>query len=120
MTFILEKSYFTYVQVWDNFKLRCSHGHAVRYGGGVGGITIPLRKAVAQWNKARHANLDICGHWHQFLDLGDVIVNGSLIGYNAFALRIKANYEPPRQAFFLIDETVGKTVVAPILLTEDR
>jgi hypothetical protein len=47
-------------------------------------------------------------------------VNGSLVGYNAFALSIKAGFEPPKQAFFLIDKSVGKTVVTPIILSEDR
>jgi hypothetical protein len=79
-----------------------------------------MNKAVAQWNKLRHVQLDVCGHFHQLLDGGNWIVNGSLVGYSAFALSIKAGYEPPQQAFFLIDKTVGKTLVCPIILTENR
>jgi hypothetical protein len=47
-------------------------------------------------------------------------VNGSLIGYNAYALAIKASPEPPVQAFFLIDSRFGKTVVCPVILDHDR
>jgi hypothetical protein len=117
--FIINDGYHTYVEVYDTV-VRFHHGHAVKYGGGVGGVTIPLNKAIAQWNKGRKADLDILGHLHQLLDGGNFIVNGSLIGYNAFALAIKASPEPPQQAFFLIDKDYGKTVVCPIILTSDR
>jgi len=53
---------------------------------------------------------------HQFKDGGNFICNGSLIGYNAFALSIKADYEKPKQAFFLVDKKRGKSIVAPIWL----
>ena len=43
--------------------------------------------------------------------------NGSLIGYNAYAMSIKADYEKPSQTFFLIHPRYGKTIVAPIELT---
>jgi len=44
-------------------------------------------------DKARHADLDVFGHFHQLKNLGNWVCNGSIIGYNAFALRIKADYE---------------------------
>ena len=112
---IPSRGYHSYLTVFDK-TIRFHHGHAIKYGGGVGGITIPVNKAIAQWNKARHADLDVFGHYHQRKDLGDWVCNGSLIGYNAFALSIKADYEVPQQSFFLIDRDRGKTIVAPILL----
>lgn len=118
--FIISDGYHSYIDVWDNYTIRFHHGHSIRYYGGVGGLSIPMNKAVAQWNKLRHVQLDVCGHFHQLLDGGNWIVNGSLVGYSAFALSIKAGFEPPQQAFFLIDKTVGKTLVCPIILTEDR
>lgn len=99
------------LKLWD-YTIRFHHGDAVNYGGGVGGLTIPLRKAISGWNTVQHANLDVCGHFHQMTDGGDFIVNGSLIGYNAYALRVKARYEPPQQAWFLVDHKRGKTVTA--------
>jgi hypothetical protein len=95
-----------------------SHGHNIRFAGGVGGVYIPINKAINQWNKLRHAYLDILGHFHTFRDGGNFIVNGSLCGYNAFAISIKADFEEPRQCFMLIDKKRGKTIVAPILLNE--
>ncbi len=99
-----------------NTRVRLHHGESVRYQGGVGGMTIPLNKAIAQWNKAKHADLDILGHWHQRLSTREAIVNGSLIGYSPFAVEIKAPYEPPLQSFALIHPRYGKTVEAPIFV----
>ena len=115
INFVIAEGYHTYVDVYD-YKVRLHHGHAIRYAGGVGGIFIPVNKAIAQWNKGRTVDLDVFGHFHQFKDGGNFICNGSLIGYNAFALSIKADYEKPKQAFFLIDRKHGKSIVAPIWL----
>jgi len=44
------------------------------------------------------------------------VSNGSLIWYNAYAESIKADFEKPAQAFFLVDKKRGKTIQAPISL----
>lgn len=113
--FIIEDAYLTYLKVYG-FTVRFHHGHAMRYQGGVGGIHIPLNKALAQWDKTRQADLTVCGHWHQYTPARRYVVNGSLIGYSPFAVWIKAEYEPPMQAFFLIDKARGVTVHIPILV----
>lgn len=116
--FIVPRAYHSYMEVYD-YTIRFHHGHNINYGGGVGGITIPVNKAIAQWDKIRQADLDIFGHFHQMLDGGKFIANGSLIGYNAYALSVKASAEPPAQQFFLIARKGArtfKTGVCPILL----
>lgn len=113
--FLIAEGYLSYLTVW-NFTVCFQHGHAIKYGGGVGGLTIPMNKAVAQWEKLRHADLYVAGHWHQFFDGGNFIINGSIIGYNPFAIWIKANFERPKQAFFLVNKKYNsKTVVIPIM-----
>lgn len=92
------------------------HGHAIRYGGGVGGIYIPINKAIAQWDKSERADLTVFGHFHQQRDGGNFICNGSLIGYSSFAQSIKADFEKPKQCLFLIDSKRGKTCTWPILV----
>lgn len=113
--FIINEGYHTYVKVYD-YTLRFSHGHAIKYGGGIGGIFIPVFKAISQWNKGKFANLDLFGHFHQMKDGGNFITNGSLIGYNAFAVKIKADYEKPKQAFLLIDKSRFVICTRSILL----
>jgi len=118
--FCIDKSYLTYVTLFDKYVLRFHHGDAIKFQGGVGGITIPVNKAIAQWNKSRTAYLDVFGHYHQMLDGGKFVSNGSLIGFNAYAIGIKASYEEPKQAFFLIERDKGKTAVHPIFVSSDK
>lgn len=96
-----------YQDVYE-FTVRSSHGDDVNYGGGVGGITIPINKAIAKWNTQRRADVDIMGHWHQCIALPWLVVNGSLIGYSTFSIAIKAGMEPPAQAMFLVQPGRGK------------
>lgn len=113
--FIIPRSYHSFVRVYDEV-IRFHHGHNLRYGGGVGGLTIPVNKAIAQWNKSnKDVTIDCFGHWHTRFDGGNFIANGSNIGFNAFAVSIKASYDRPSQTLFLIDRKRGKTCVWPIL-----
>ncbi len=93
-------------------RVRFHHGDSINYGGGVGGISVPVRKKIQAWNQnnANPAHIDVFGHFHQLMDGGNFICNGSLIGYNAYALSIGAAYERPRQACFWIDSQRGKTM----------
>lgn len=107
-----------YRKYFEKFVVRKIHGYEVKYGGGVGGLTIPLNKAISQWDVGVKADLTELGHFHQFFDGGTFLCNGSLIGYNTYAQAIKAKFEEARQAFYLIHARKGgcKSVVAPIWL----
>lgn len=120
VNFRVAQSKMLYRTYFERFKMRLIHGDDVKFGGGVGGITIPIRKKLAAWDKATRADLTVMGHFHQFLDGGDFLVNGSLIGYNEFAQAIGASPEEAKQAFFLIHARNGgeKSLVAPIWLNE--
>lgn len=107
-----------YRKFFENFMLRQIHGYEVKYGGGVGGLTIPLNKAIGQWDIAVKADMTALGHFHQLFFGPRFIANGSMIGYNSFAQAIKAAYEAPRQAFYQVHARNGGelTVTAPIWL----
>lgn len=108
-----------YLEVYEQ-TLRFLHGDDVRFWGGVGGVTIPIRKALAAWESFRRADLTVMGHFHQLLHGRDFVVNGSLIGYNEYALSIKAEYEPPQQGFFLLDSRRGRCCATPIWVDDER
>jgi hypothetical protein len=114
VTFVLSRSYHNYVDILG-YTIRFHHGHAIQYGGGLGGITVPVIKAINRYNNDRKAYLDVFGHFHNRFDGGQFIVNGSLIGDSAFGKRLGFTGRP-EQAFFLIDQKRGKTIVAPILV----
>lgn len=95
----------------SGFVLRCTHGDDFRYQGGVGGLLIPMRKAVAAWQTHRHADATLVGHWHDYTPFPAEIVNGSLIGVSAYGIaRVRAPYQEPKQAFFLIHPERRTTV----------
>lgn len=114
---VIAGGYHSFLEVYD-YTIRFHHGHSINYGGGVGGITIAVNKAIAQWNKARNVYLDVFGHFHQYFDGGNFVCNGSLIGWNAFAVSIKGSFDRPKQMFFLLDEKRGKTITTPIVFTK--
>lgn len=115
--FQIPSGYFNWVNVLDR-DIRCHHGDNMRYNGGIGGIHIPVKKAIAQWNKARHADLDIFGHWHTLEWTKDYVINASLIGYNAFAEMLKCDYDRAAQALCLIHARYDKTAQYPIVVQD--
>lgn len=115
--FVLSPGYFTTVELYQRYKLRFHHGDAVKFGGGVGGLTIPLNKRIAQWNaNGREVYLDCLGHWHSYMPGRKAIVNSSLIGYNAFAQECGFAVEPPTQTLFFVEEHRGLTGIEPIFV----
>jgi hypothetical protein len=117
--FVVDDGYHTYLDIYGH-TIRFHHGHDIQYQGGVGGIFIPAFKAINQWNKGRWADLDVFGHFHQSKDGGNFLCNGSLIGYNAYALSIKADCEVPSQTLFLIDKKRGRTCTWPVLVGDTK
>ena len=114
VTFVLSKGYFTFVDVFG-YLIRFHHGHAIKFGGGIGGLTVPVIKAIARYDLDRKAYLDVFGHFHNRIDGGKFIVNGSLIGDAPYGKRLGFTGKP-EQAFFLIQKGYGKTIVAPIFV----
>lgn len=115
ITWVIGQSYHTFVNVFDRV-LRFHHGDSLKYGGGIGGLTIPVEKAIASWNKAKVADLDVFGHWHTSQQNPKWVSNGSLIGFNSYAVSIKAAFELPQQTFFLFDKKYGRTGTWPIFV----
>lgn len=116
--FVIASGPLLYVDVLGT-TVRFTHGDAVKYGGGVGGISVPINKAIAGWDTTRRADLTVMGHWHQYLSGQRALVNGSLIGHGPFSDWIKAQHEVPRQAFCLIDSRRGPCMHTPIWVRPD-
>ena len=112
--FHIPSSPFGYIEIY-NKTVRSLHGEGIKYGGGIGGVAIPMIKHVARLNKQRHADLTIIGHFHQSIrPARDIIVNGSMIGFSPYAQKIGCDPEPPQQMFLLCDKKRGFTVTCPI------
>jgi hypothetical protein len=113
LSFDIGKGYHTLISIWG-YKVRIHHGDGIRYNGGVGGITIPVNKAIAQWNKSGYVNFDIFGHYHTYMATMNWMSVGCLCGYNGYALSIKADYQPPTQGFVLWSKSHGLTAALPV------
>lgn len=99
-----------YIEVYGK-KIRAFHGHQVSYQGGVGDITIPVNKAIMRWDKTNKVDWNLMHHYHSYwMPTRNTSLNGSLCGWNSYALSIGAAYEPPSQTFHLLDAKRGFTV----------
>lgn len=96
-------SYHCYEQIQGK-TVRFHHGDSIRYAGGVGGITIPVQKSIAAWDRNKYADLDIFGHYHQKFFHRKFIACNCLVGFNAFAIEIKAEFSEPSQTMVIIDK----------------
>ena len=117
--FVIARGAHCYVQAYD-FTLHFHHGDEISYQGGVGGISIPINKAVASWNTVKRANYHFFGHYHQRLEGRDWCANGSLIGYSPYAFSVKAQFEQPQQSFVLLDSKHGRCMSTPVWVGEDH
>jgi len=113
----IENSYFSYYTVYDKL-IRFHHGHGFRYGGGIGGIYVPLQRYRLRINQQRKADLDCIGHWHtaDWLRNTKTLINGSTCGFDSYAMRSGFEPEPPTQQFLIIDKKRGFTINSPIIL----
>jgi hypothetical protein len=117
--FVVDRSAHQYIDVYGK-TLHFHHGDDLRFGGGVGGISIAINKRIPVWDRFRPAEVHNIGHWHQWMPLRRCVVNGSLIGYSPYSLRIGADYEDPVQAFYIFDSKRGKVEQTQIWVTDDN
>ena len=112
---IVADGYHIYLDVYGK-TLRFHHGDNIEYKGGIGGLTIPTEKKIASWDKARRADIDCFGHYHQYQQNTKWASNGSIIGFGPYSLKIGAAYEAPSQTLFLLDSKRGRTGTWPIFV----
>lgn len=118
MTWQIDRSYMSYVKVYDK-TIRFCHGHlGFRYNMGLGGLHGPLWKVISQtWNNQVDADLTCVGHWHSYTPAAlarPYICNGSTIGVSPYSLNFGA--EPPAQAFFLMHSRYGLVGQRPLFV----
>lgn len=119
IAFDLPSGDLTYFDVYGR-TVRAFHGDQLKgMGGGVGGLAIPLNKAISRWDMGRRADLSLIGHYHTLLDHGRWIVNGSVISTSPYSVHIAAPHERAQQAWSLLDSKRWRSLSAPIFCTEN-
>lgn len=119
VTFHVGNGYHNIINI-QGHDVRFHHGDAIRFQGGVGGVMIPFRKKIAQWNKQRRAKLDIIGHFHQHVVTNDAVVCGCLCGHNAYAVEIGAEFELPSQTMLVLDREYDLVLPLKVFVEEPR
>ena len=97
-----------------------THGDQFRGGSGISGIFTPLmlgRARKQQKSQAIKKNFDVMmiGHFHQYIHTNQLIVNGSIKGYDEFANEFNFSFERPQQALFINHPRNGMVIRTPIL-----
>lgn len=113
----------TTVQIYNTQAL-LTHGDQFRGGSGIAGALSPLmlgahRKAKRAMQIDKNFDFIVMGHWHTYAAFKNIVVNGSLKGYDEYAYTSNFDYEPPQQAFWLTTPEHGVTFSAPVLV-QDR
>lgn len=96
-----------------------THGDQFRAGDSIIGPIGPLlrgnQKKTAR-NQAVGQEYDIllAGHWHTYIHMRRLIVNGSLKGYDEYAAQNNYSFEEPTQAMWLTHAEHGVTYRMPI------
>lgn len=113
VTFQIANGYNNVVDTYG-FRTNFHHGDAIGYAGGIGGTTIPTNRRIGRqaqgvplrWEGTGRGvpHLHVHGHFHELMYPRWFIQNGSLIGWNDFAVRIGCGFQDPIQASFVIDE----------------
>ena len=102
-----------------------THGNQFRGGDGIIGPLGPLTRGD---NKKRARNVLLgseydtllVAHFHRLMLLRNMIVNGSVKGYDEYAYQGNFPFEPPMQALWLTHPERGITISMPVFLEEKK
>lgn len=116
-----------FYRVYDH-RFLLTHGDSlgVKGGDGIIGSMGPITRGAIKVGRSeaqigRNFDTIIMGHWHQYLTLPGILVNGSLKGYDEFArLALRAPYQRPIQALWFVHPKHGVTANWPIYLEAQR
>lgn len=103
-----------------NTRFLLTHGDQFRGGDSIIGPLGPLTRGN-QKKLARNTAIDMtydvmmCGHWHQYIHLERLIVNGSMKGYDEYAFTNNFGFELPRQALFTTHPRFGINWRMPVI-----
>lgn len=111
--FIIPESEFAYIEVYGK-KLLFAHGHQFRTAGGIGGIYPSMLRWYSKMNQTVKIDKAFIGHYHTSIYTKEVCVNGSLKGFDAFAMGHGLAFEEPQQTYVILNEKRGFIFYSPI------
>lgn len=118
--FYIPESEIAVIKTTDNRTLLFCHGFQIRGSGTntVCGIYPALQRLALRWGKVFKQNRIYMGHFHSCISIPSAAVNGSIIGYNAFALTNGFEYQEPCQYYEAFDTNIGQLLERKIYCKE--
>jgi len=117
--FFIPDSPDAYYKLYD-YKYCLTHGDQFRsFGDSMIGALGPIIRGDVK-KRSRNSQIDleydtlIMGHWHQYIHLTRLIVNGSVKGYDEYGYDSNFPFERPQQALWLTHPTYGITYRCPV------
>lgn len=106
------------------WRFQMTHGDQFKGGNGIAGVMSPIMRGDARKRNLEEAvgtpyHYLMMGHFHQLQNWGDKMINGSLKGYDDYAIAHAFGFELPQQMFFLVDPEHGKTIWSPVRVTTE-
>lgn len=111
--FIIAKGSLIEIEI-ESTPVRFTHGDDIRFEGGVGGVFIPLAKKIANWDRRWKAAKTILGHFHTHFHIDAAVMNGCLIGPNAYSIAGGFAAQRPSQTTAIVDSRRGFVDVTQI------
>ncbi len=118
ITFTIPESADVLVKIY-NQRYLFTHGDQFRGGDGIIGPLGPIMRGDTK-KRARNMQIGqdydtlVIGHWHRYISTRQIIVNGSLCGYNEFAFLNNFPFEVPIQALWITHPSHGITFQIPV------
>lgn len=114
--FCIPESEVAIVNSPDGQKFIFAHGFQIKGGGNgtVCGIYPSLNRLALKWGKTFGQDKIYIGHFHQCVSIANAVVNGSIIGFNTFALTNGCSYEEPCQMYEVYDTNIGQLLTRKI------
>ena len=108
--FCIPESELALIETPDGKRYIFCHGYQVQSKGTgtVAGIYPALGRLAMKWQKIFKQDKIFLGHYHTCVSIPTSTVNGSVIGYNAFALSNGMGYEEPAQQYEVYDSEIGQ------------
>lgn len=108
--FYIPESELAIVETDDNKTFIFCHGFQIKSGGTntICGIYPALQRLSLRWSKTFHQDRIFLGHFHSCVSIPSAVVNGSVIGYNAFALSNGFEYEVPAQQYIVYQRNMNE------------
>ncbi len=96
-----------------NTRYLLTHGDQIQGGSGIGGFWPSMMKTAMKKQQREVAaggegfDYMVCGHFHKYGSVSNVIVNGSLKGYDEWVYKMNFEHEPAIQALWTTHPDYG-------------